>query len=517
MKPTSHTIRRTGFLFRDKERKNIVQDLLRGTSLISIYGEGGIGKTALAREIIDYLAKNEPDSFDIIWWHSSKLEELTIEGITRIREKVDPLSKINEEFLESTGISIKEAKEMGFKTLIILDNLETDLHEDKKSVMNFIYENDPYCQMLLTTRVRLGEAEKPYKLPKFSEHESIIFLRKLALYSNLESFFTTPDSTLKIWVKKLSYSPLYLKLFSQNIVAGKEPDQIFREQGKVVSFIFKTVYENLSPDAKVLLHTLRIANRPLDRYLLKFLLPDEWKNDDDRFNEAKISLESSCLINAETIGGSFHYSLNDQTISFMRSELIAPKNRPEIREKIKKLDAASGLYRRSRLVNDLYNFNYFPPREDSSKRILVGELMKINEETIKLRKSRKAAEREESDSNMNTSDYIEDKAKHIVRRFEDLIKQGAEYAPIHRLYGLFLAENKDLSEAINQFTKGLAIAQGKEERAQILYHFSIALQRDDKPEESLPFMPRVMEFEKSSRSAYTLSSVYADLGEIDEA
>ena len=69
------------------------------------------------REVADNLAKNYSENVDVIWWHSSKLEELDADGIKKIKDSSTPLSHIIDELKEETGINLKRAKEEGINII----------------------------------------------------------------------------------------------------------------------------------------------------------------------------------------------------------------------------------------------------------------------------------------------------------------------------------------------------------------------------------------------------------------
>ena len=75
----------TGLVGRTRETQEIVQLLKRGREpVLTITGEGGIGKTALALEVA-YRIVDDPDRpFDAVLWTSLKYEKLTAAGIRNI-------------------------------------------------------------------------------------------------------------------------------------------------------------------------------------------------------------------------------------------------------------------------------------------------------------------------------------------------------------------------------------------------------------------------------------------------
>jgi len=492
----------TGFLFREQALRDITTHLSRGTPLITLYGEGGIGKTTIIREVVDKIAKNHSDKIDVIWWHSSKLEELEAGGVQKIRDSIQPLEMIIEDLKEEHGINLLTAKEEGISVLLVLDNLETDLTSNREATISFIRENLHNCQIAITTRVRLGEMEIPFQVLPFSKKESSSYLRKLAISSNFKPVIEASEESLGNWSEALNNSPLYLKWFFQNLQEGKEPNEILKKSKDLISYIFKTVYENLTSDAKILLGTLRIVNKPLNRFQTKFILED-W--DDDRFNEARISLESSSLIRTQILGGSNSFMVSEQAKNFLVKERILDADYETVSKKLKEMQSSSNRLRRSTLVKDLFHLDYFPKREDDSKDIIIDKLLQINRKTWGLQKKTKAGEVD-----------IESEQIEINNEFEKLIKGGAEYAPLYRLYGHHLFGQGDYQNAIEKYQIGLSLCQNKEERYQIEYLLAGAHQRV-KNDNELEIAKSLWDEYKDPRTSYLLSAHLADLGKLDES
>ncbi len=84
----------TSFLGRKDDRKKITDLIFSNTRVISIIGEGGIGKTALAQRCLyDALEvcenqKEENRTFDMILWVSLKTNRLTQAGAISIKNAI---------------------------------------------------------------------------------------------------------------------------------------------------------------------------------------------------------------------------------------------------------------------------------------------------------------------------------------------------------------------------------------------------------------------------------------------
>lgn len=151
----------------DEIRKTICGHLKEphGPSLFCIEGLGGIGKSTLARSVIEQLAKEK--AFDHIVWLSAKREyfnatdakisPLDYEPMTQVQELLDQLlGKFN---LESPQkIDEKTVLLSHFlsqrRCLIVLDNFEN--LEDVEEVLPYINRMAGHSRFLITSRVSLG-------------------------------------------------------------------------------------------------------------------------------------------------------------------------------------------------------------------------------------------------------------------------------------------------------------------------------------------------------------------------
>jgi len=161
------------FIDRDEEIKKIVERLRpyphSQYHIATIYGIGGVGKSALALEIAHrYLFNYEqlpPDErFDAIVWVSAKQTILTAEGIKTRPQALRTLSDIyaaiavtlqREDITRTLGETEQSTlvrsllSRQHFRTLLILDNLET---VDDENVRTFIKELPAPTKLIVTTR-----------------------------------------------------------------------------------------------------------------------------------------------------------------------------------------------------------------------------------------------------------------------------------------------------------------------------------------------------------------------------
>ena len=126
----------TGLLGREQQIKEVVRLLKRRREPITLIGEGGIGKTALALEVCYRLVDDPEPPFEAILWTSLKSEQLTTAGVQELSNSVRDIASVTralgQAVVQSFRGSIDElAAVLGsMTTLVVIDNLETNLGDD---------------------------------------------------------------------------------------------------------------------------------------------------------------------------------------------------------------------------------------------------------------------------------------------------------------------------------------------------------------------------------------------------
>lgn len=258
----------TGFI----GRKNDVDDikkLIFSNKVVSIIGDGGIGKTALALKIaydIVDMGKNSP--FELVIWTSAKTTMLTSKGIQEIYDAITNYTGLVELISNTLELEKTSKNKLAeildyfslFKTLLIIDNLETIQSED---VIEFIREAQMKCNIVITSRIGLGELEYRRKLKGFSDSESAKLIREIARIRDSEILLKLPQKTLIEISTKLYHNPLAIKWFVNTVEAGISPAEVLNNKDDLLNFCLTNVYDKLSEGAVNILNTLRAARKSL--------------------------------------------------------------------------------------------------------------------------------------------------------------------------------------------------------------------------------------------------------------
>lgn len=279
----------TGFLGR-KEERNSVSDLINShTRVITLVGEGGVGKTALAlRCLYDALELSEGSSnskFDMIIWVTLKADRLTASGVIQLRDAIVSTLGLYQDIGKTLGVSSDSSldeilEEISiymneFKILLCIDNLETI---DKQSVRSFLAEIPQGSKVLITTRIGLGEIEYRYKLDSLDERSSIDLIRNLSRLLNIESLKKRNKASLENLARKLHHNPLLIKWYVLGVGSGKVGEELLNKESvsyqEALKFCFQNLYERLDPTELDIIQTIACLRNSVSAVELRFILED---------------------------------------------------------------------------------------------------------------------------------------------------------------------------------------------------------------------------------------------------
>ncbi len=252
----------TGFIGRSQDIEALTK-LVLSNRVVSVLGDGGIGKTALALKVAyDIVDMNENCPFELIIWTSAKTTMLTSKGIEDIYSTITDYTGLISEISDSIGTESRLDEILEyldyFKTLLIIDNLETIQSQE---VRGFIREAQTKCNILITSRIGLGELEYPRKLNGLSETESAKLIREIARIRNSDTLIKLPQPTLVDISSKLYFNPLAIKWFVSTVETGIPPHEVINNKENLLDFCLTNVYEKLSNGAVSILKTIRASRK----------------------------------------------------------------------------------------------------------------------------------------------------------------------------------------------------------------------------------------------------------------
>ncbi|MCX4973704.1 NB-ARC domain-containing protein [Streptomyces sp. NBC_00620] len=255
----------TGLIGRAEDCKKIVSHLVkRRESMLTITGEGGIGKTATALEVAYSLVDDVESPYECILWVSLKTERLTASGVVGIVNSIRDLTgaarKLGQAFDTDFRGGVNELAEAleGIETLLIIDNLET---VDGEEVIA-LYERLPdSVNYLFTSRVGVGQFERRIPLGPLKEKDASSLFRQFARSRDVSRLVRLAPNTVKEVVKRLRFSPLAIRWYVLSVEAGEQPNLALENQEDLLDFCVRSVYEGMTPNTQGVLLTLFALER----------------------------------------------------------------------------------------------------------------------------------------------------------------------------------------------------------------------------------------------------------------
>lgn len=256
----------TGLLGRDLQVNDVVAKVKKRREPITLIGEGGIGKTALALEVCYRLVDDPEPAFEAILWTSLKSEQLTAAGIRELSNALRDIDGVTQ--------ALGQAIDGGFHgdaadlsrllsdrpTLVVIDNLETVQGDE---VVNLYDALPGTVTFLFTSRVGVGQLERPVHVGPLDEASAELLFRKFARSSGVSDLAQLPPDSVGDLLRELRYSPLAIRWYILSVEAGRAPSDILRNQDELLQYCVANVVEALGADEKLLLDVLRVLDRPV--------------------------------------------------------------------------------------------------------------------------------------------------------------------------------------------------------------------------------------------------------------
>lgn len=267
----------TGFVGRSAELKRVKKALLGPYPVVSILGDGGIGKSAIALKVAYDILDTPNNPFEAIVWASAKSTTLTNSEIAHINGAIqNSLGLFEAAARELAGGTAEDGVDPiehvlqyleQFKILLILDNLET---VTDKRLRDFLLDLPNGSKVLLTSRIGLG-IENPVKLDSLSTEESKRLLKTLAGLRSVDPLKKMQDAALTRLVEKLRGHPLYIKWLVTGVQSGKRPSELVNDNSLLLDFCMSNVWDKLSRPTRSVLQVMQIAKGPRSLGEISFL------------------------------------------------------------------------------------------------------------------------------------------------------------------------------------------------------------------------------------------------------
>lgn len=287
-------------------KKKIFRFLTKDKSSVcaTIWGHGGVGKTATVQSVCEDLANDEHKKFDYISFLSAKdrrynyytgeIEEIT-DNISSLEDLVKSLNLII--FEENSDDDDKIINYEG-RICIVIDDFETFSYEEKEKIRDFILKlNINHHKVIITTRANIIIGQE---LPtnELNELETSKFLLEVIkneipnIYKEIASELDSPDN-LNLVHSITSGRPLFI--FQLAFIIGQKGNvkealmYDIKDSASAKSFLYGRLYDDyLSPTAKDIFVSisLLVTSDDLSNLINKIKYILNLEHDEDSFSLA---------------------------------------------------------------------------------------------------------------------------------------------------------------------------------------------------------------------------------------
>ena len=359
----------TGFLGRNHDRRQVLTLLRSHYPVVTIVGEGGVGKTALALRCLYDLLDDPSPPYDAFVWTSLKTTALTTFGLTELAGAIGstigllghiaghfgaPNNDSDEQRLIDEIIEFLEE----YRVLLAIDNLETISGRSIRALLSRVPRDS---KVLITSRVGLGEFETRYPLDPLDPPTASALMRRFARVIGQSVIATADNGVVNKYCAKLFNNPLLIKWFVSGVAQGASPNALLNRKGDkfsdALTFCFTHLFDHLGESELRIVTTLTSAGRSLSATELSYLNGDLPPTD---IEWALGVLHNSSLVRRQPVGESFSYVLTDSAYSYISSH--RPPTKSQFTRVQQQLRQLRQMAEHERLAQAQYRYEIFAVR-----------------------------------------------------------------------------------------------------------------------------------------------------------
>ena len=444
----------TGLVGRRRQVENVKRLLaLRRFPVLTLIGPGGIGKTALALQVLHELAEDPDSSYDLIAWVSLKTEHLTAVGVQSLRDAVLSMegaipslaAPLDTSFTGSAS-DLAQALE-GIDAILAIDNLET---VSASEVVALIDELPATVTCLFTSRVGIGQIERREPVSPLDLPAAVDLFRRLCRVHQIEHLAKLSQKRVEEVLSILSTSPLAIKWFVLAAAAGQSPDVILRQQTDLIRFCVQNVYQGLPENAKDAAVVLAHVNRPLSIQDLKLYFL-ETSPDELRGVMQELLRRSLCNISIADDALTERFQATDALVEYLK--IVG--------------GASDAFLERMQRTEDEYR------REEERLRQEQGR--------TPLRVNVISGSSDHRSSALRLRDALKCSAKGEVATALQIIDEVEQFEPdyweLFRVRGFILSQSGRIEEATKAYERALALAPDSDDKARVRFFYAGHLTR----------------------------------------
>ncbi|MBC7593418.1 MAG: AAA family ATPase [Kineosporiaceae bacterium] len=264
----------TGFFGRKDELRRIKKAIKGAYPVVSILGDGGIGKTSIALKVAYELLEDPNPVFDAFVWVTAKATILTTTEIKRINGAIETslglFAKAAEQLVGEEPVDpIAEVLSYmeSFRILLILDNLETVLDQ---RLRDFLLDLPLGSKVMVTSRIGLG-IENPVQLQPLSDDDSTRLLRALSRIRSVPTLTSMSQVAVEALARQMAGHPAYIRWFVAGVQSGRRPEDLVSSNELLLDFCMSNVYEYLGDAAKAAVRSMQTLPGGRNQAELAFL------------------------------------------------------------------------------------------------------------------------------------------------------------------------------------------------------------------------------------------------------
>lgn len=240
----------------------------RNHGIVTLHGNGGMGKTYLALAVAHELAQAGQARFDTIVWFSARDLDLRIAGARAVKPQVvtlqDVCGRYGTLFGEEGTIEAFAKRLQGTAnrdtpgTLFIFDNFET--MQDLKELHKFLDQHTTSPnKVLLTSRERAFKADYPIEVQGMIRTEAVTMMTKLAQDLHADNLLT--EAVIDSIYEQTKGHPYVIKVIVGEMAKERRyvpALQVINSRSDVATAVFERSFSKLSDSARSVF--LSVAN-----------------------------------------------------------------------------------------------------------------------------------------------------------------------------------------------------------------------------------------------------------------
>lgn len=466
----------TGFLGRSADRMQVMRLLNSHYPVVTIVGEGGIGKTALALRCLYDMLEDSSCPYDAIVWVSMKTAALTPTGVRELADAITSTLGLLSEIVTQLGAPVVQNRaeedlieEIAeylslYRIIIAIDNLETI---STGALRDLLCRVPSQSKILLTSRVGVGEFEARYPLQELDEKTSIALFRNFARLLSVTELAKNDEGNIKGFCRRLFNNPLLIKWFVASVGRGFDPTRLMstlsNDFTSALSFCFDNLFDRFGTPERTVIDCLASARIPLSSTEIHYLCPALSSVD------AEIALSalhnSSIVSRSKSNGEGFEYSLSESAQKFL--SIKAPPSKIFFKAIQQRMRELRQILTKEAIKEHKYEYDPYFVRLGSSKDEMIcatylrRALDKLKQEDfLSARQAVSEAKRltPSSSEAWRISALIEDREGDLysaVDSYEQSIGLAPNSTIARYCYGIFLMNDmEDIESALAQFNAG---------------------------------------------------------------